>query len=368
MNYSLAVAAPDIGVRSETFIRRHMEDLLPGATVVLTHNVSGSDAGHWSVDAPFLVCRRLAPKREPLKRVLQIAEKPNIRRFLKQHQVQVILGEFLEYSFGFFQLAQEFNIPYFAHAHGCDVSLALRSPRWQRDYLGYHRAAGIITVSNVARRRLIDLGLEAKRIHTIPCGIDVPNEPIYRTEREIVRCLAVGRMVPKKAPILLLEAFCQAVDVCPELRLDYIGTGDLLPAVRQFIEEFSLSDKVTLHGSQPHETVQQLMKEADIFLQHSVTAPNGDEEGLPVAILEAMGASLPVVSTRHAGIPEAVSDQTTGFLIDEGDCSKMAQRIVELAQCPELRIKMGFAGWQQAKEKFTWEKEKDSLLQIMNLA
>lgn len=165
-----------------------------------------------------------------------------------------------------------------------------------------------------------------------------------------------------------MEAFRQAVNVYPDLRLDYIGTGDLLPAVRQFIHEFSLSDKVTLHGSQPNETVQQLMRESDIFLQHSITAPDGDEEGLPVAILEAMGNALPVVSTRHAGIPESVSDLITGFLVDERDCLKMAQRIVALAQHPELRTKMGFAGWQRAKENFTWEKEKNSLLQVMKLA
>lgn len=368
MNYPLAVASSVIGVRSETFVRRHMKDLLPGATVILTHDVSGPEAGHWSVDAPFLVCRELAPKRDLIRRVLQIAEKPTIRRFLKQHQVQVILGEFLEYSFGFFQLAQEFNIPYFAHAHGCDVSVALRNPKWQAAYCDYQKAAGIVTVNGVMRQRLISLGIEASKIHTIPYGVDVPDEPINRPERDIVRCLAVGRMVAKKAPMLLLEAFRQAVNVCPNLRLDYIGTGDLLPTVRQFIHEFSLSDQVTLHGGQPHETVQQLMRESDIFLQHSITAPDGDEEGLPVSILEAMGSALPVVSTLHAGIPEAVFDQITGFLVDEKDCWKMAQRIVALAQSPELRTKMGFAGWQRAKEKFTWEKEKNSLLQVMNLA
>jgi colanic acid/amylovoran biosynthesis glycosyltransferase len=368
MNYPLAVATPIIGVRSETFIQRHVKDLLPGATVVLTHDVSGSEAGYWSVDAPFLVCRQRAPKRYPIRWALQIAERPTIQRFLKQYQVQVILGEFLEYSFDFFRLAQEFNIPYFAHAHGCDVSLALRNPKWQKDYLDYQKAAGIITVSDVMRQRLIDLGLDASKIYTIPCGVDVPDESTIRPERDIVRCLAVGRMVPKKAPILLLEAFRQAVNVWPDLRLDYIGTGDLMPAVRQFIHEFSLSDKVTLHGGQPHETVRKLMKESDIFLQHSITAPNGDEEGLPVAILEAMGMALPVISTRHAGIPEAVSDQITGFLVNEGDSLKMAQRIVSLAQSSKLRAKMGFTGWQSAKNKFTWENEKYRLLQVMNLA
>lgn len=125
---------------------------------------------------------------------------------------------------------------------------------------------------------------------------------------------------------------------------------------------------MTLHGGQPNEVVQQLMSKADIFLQHSMTDPeSGNEEGLPVAILEAMANSLPVVSTRHAGIPEAVLDGFTGYLVDEGDTLEMGERIVMLALDPHLRQRMGEDGWRRVKDNFSWENEQRQLLKILGL-
>lgn len=93
----------------------------------------------------------------------------------------------------------------------------------------------------------------------------------------------------------------------------------------------------------------------------------GDEEGLPVSILEAMSYGLPVISTRHAGIPEAVVEAETGFLVEEGDCYEMSNQIVTLAQSVDLRSKFGFAGWQRARALFTWERERERLLSVMGL-
>jgi glycosyltransferase involved in cell wall biosynthesis len=109
------------------------------------------------------------------------------------------------------------------------------------------------------------------------------------------------------------------------------------------------------------------MRQADIFLQHSMVDPDGAEEGLPVAILEAMANALPVVSTRHAGIPEAVLEEETGFLVDEGDSLRMSEQILLLAKDSNLRREMGTKGWQRAKDLFTWELQKKRLLQLMRL-
>lgn len=377
MNKPLAIFAPHIGLHSETFIRRHMQDLLPGGTVVVTGNVDGPYAGHWSVDCPVLALNQI--QRGGLKQqVLQaIAYKVGLRptenlvvvkRFLQKYKVQVILGEYLDVSLPLLSLAQELGIRFFAHAHGYDVSMQLRNPKWQTEYLCYNQADGVITMSQVSRARLLGLGLEPAKVHVIPYGTDLPAEPLIRAERETVHCLAVGRMVTKKAPILLLDAFRRALKVFPNLRLDYIGTGNLLPAVQQFIRAFSLSDKVRLYGGQPSEVVYQLMKDADIFLQHSMTDPDtGDEEGLPVSILEAMAHALPVVSTRHAGIPESVLDGSTGYLVEEGDSVGMAEGIGTLAREPDLRRRMGKAGWSWAKEHFSWEKECLELQQILEI-
>ena len=247
------------------------------------------------------------------------------------------------------------------------MSQRLEDPKWREAYLAYNGAAGIITVSEFSRNRLIDIGLEPGLIKVVPYGIDVPDSYCQRTS-ETVYCLAVGRMVPKKAPLITIKAFEKASFVCPNLHLDFIGDGVLFSAVEDYVEKNQLSDKITLHGSQPNGFVLDLMKKAGMFLQHSITDPQtGNEEGLPVAILEAMANGLPIVTSKHAGIPEAVISGVNGYLVNEGDENGMAYYIIDLYNDSAMREKLGRNSWLRAKENFSWEVERRQLIEIMNL-
>lgn len=374
---SLAVLTRCIGARSETFIRRHLEDLLPGRTVAVAESMTdGGYGGHWSVACPVLDLEALgrtlpARARSLLRRLgVGVVDMPTraVDRFFKAHGVEAIMGEYLDYSLPWLRLAQRAGIRFFGHAHGYDISRRLRDPRWQLEYLRYNESSGVIVVSEASRARLVSLGIREDKIHVVPCGVDVPPSPVQRPARKRVSCLAVGRMVAKKGPVLTLDAFRRASEQYPDLHLDFVGEGELLPAARQFVQAFAMEDRVTLHGGLPSEAVQRLMNDADIFIQHSMVDPDsGDEEGLPVAILEAMARSLPVVSTRHAGIPEAVEDGTTGYLVQEGDSRGMAERIAVLAADYDRRRGMGLAGWQRASARFTWDLERRSLLHVMGV-
>jgi glycosyltransferase involved in cell wall biosynthesis len=121
-----------------------------------------------------------------------------------------------------------------------------------------------------------------------------------------------------------------------------------------------------LVGALPHEETLRHIFEADIFLQHSITDPRtGDQEGAPVAILEAMARGVPVVSTRHSGIPYLVDEGTTGLLGDEGDVAAMAANLIALAKDEDLRCRMGRAG-RERSEQFTWERERTVLLDLLS--
>lgn len=378
MSRALAVFAPVIGGQSETFIRRHMRDLLPGGTVVVADSADGPLGGHWSVDCPSLLLEQ-APARGTLRRVAErigraagrrrTGKAERVEEFLRDHGVRVVIGEYLSWSLGWLRIVQSAGARFFGHAHGCDVSIDLRDPACRKEYLRYNQADGVITMSEFSKARLVAIGLDPEKIHVIPYGVDVPpRNAKHPSSGRAVRCLAVGRMVGKKAPILTLDAFRRAALECPTLRLDYVGDGELLPAARQFVRAFRLEDLVTLHGGQSSETVHRLMNEADIFVQHSVTDPDsGDEEGLPVAILEAMAHGLSVVATRHSGIPECVGDGESGFLVDEGDSTAMGARLTELARDPDLRFRMGEVGWRRARERFSWERERSDLLRVVGL-
>ena len=370
MTTSLAIAVPQVGLTSETFVQRHVEDLLPGRTVVLTRQ-GGGPSSSWQTTRPVLATpaatsswRRLVRSIESVRRLPPDAV--HTQRFLTRHRVEAVMGEYLDFSLGYLAVSRRVGARFYAHAHGYDVSKRLREPRWQQAYRRLNEADGVITVSRVSRERLVALGIEATRIHVVPCGVDVPREPQARAQGAAVRCVAVGRMVAKKAPILLLDAFRRAYEVCPQLRLDYVGGGPLFAAARQFVQSLRLERVVTLHGWQPTAAIWDLLRSGDVFVQHSVLDPEtGDEEGLPVAVLEAMAAGLPVVATRHGGIPEAVVAETTGALVGEGDVGEMAAQMVRLATDPELRSRFGHAAWQRARDHYTWEAERSALLEIM---
>ncbi len=378
-SHPLAIFAPFIGSRTDTFIRRHMQDLLPGQTAVMADWSEQPAGGHWRVEGPQLTIGGMGhgsliqQVMEATRRRLRIRVEDNfvrrsVKRFLTDQGVRVIMGEWLSWSLPWLEVAQSLGIPFFSHAHGFDVSANLREPKWRTEYMKFNQSSGIITMSEISKARLVELGLNEHKIHVIPYGIDVPLQSVVRPRLDTVRCIAVSRMASKKGPILTLDAFRRAVEVCPYLRLDYVGEGELLSAVQQFVRAFKMEDRVTLHGAQPSDVIFELMRNADIFVQHSmIDLATGDEEGLPVAILEAMAQGLPVVSTRHAGIPEAVIEDKTGYLVGEGDSRGMAEHLVTLAQDPNLRQRMGEAGWQRARECFSWEKERNHLRQVLGL-
>jgi colanic acid/amylovoran biosynthesis glycosyltransferase len=351
----LAVFVPELGARSETFIRRHVQDLLPGQTLTIGGPLGDGTARDWDADGPVVDLGA-------------VSDLGTVGRWLREYGVQVLLGEYLDASLPWLSLARELGIRFFVHAHGYDVSQRLRGPLYRREYLRYREAAGVITMSEASRARLIDLGLPSGCTHAIPYGVDVAESVPERAARDGIRVLAVGRMVSKKGPILTLDAFRRASASRPELRLDYVGDGPLLPAAAQFVHALGLHETVTLHGGRPNHVVQELLQTADVFVQHSLTDPEtGDEEGLPVAILEAMAWGLPVIATIHAGIPEAVDDGVTGFLVEQGDSQSMAARIEQLARDRDLRLAMGRAGWEQARARFSWARERSDLLRVLGL-
>lgn len=379
MSYPLAIFTPQIGARSETFIGNHLKDLLPGRTAAIARATWDEPpfALDWAFEGPLLdlgggIFSGGSVQHALLRRMsrgLHLGLESRVaQRFLRKHQVVVAMGEYLDFSREWLDLASKLGIRTFGHAHGYDVSMRLRDPSWRRVYREYNRFDGIITVSETSKVRLTDIGIEPSQVHVIPCGVRVPPEPPERKPTAECRCLFVGRVVPKKGPMFLLEAFRRAATRSERLHLDFVGDGPLLDAVRQFVIASDLETRVRIHGGLPNSRVREMMKAADLFVQHSITDPvTGDEEGLPVGILEAMAAALPVVATMHAGIPEAICDPSVGVLVEESDVSGMAHAILALADDPTRRAKMGRKAWLRARDRYSWEREKSGLTNLLQL-
>lgn len=353
------------------FINRHVDDLMPGQAVAIARHDDNTPDEHWTASCPALFLNhwtKSIPMR--LARRMGFSElhlhDTLVKRFLRRHDVDMVLGEFLDQFVDFVPLLDRMRLPYIVQGHGFDVSVALRSPGMAQRYLAYRSAQAILTRCELHRQRLIEIGLPAEKIYVNFGGVDVPVEPPHRDPKASKRFLALSYMVQKKGAIYTLEAFRLAAAQDPDITLDVVGGGPFFPAVYQFVDACDLTDRVRLHGVVSEEVKHRLSLECGIFVQHSITNPiTGDEEGLPAAIQEAMAYGMAVVSTRHAGIPEAVEEGVTGFLVEEGDSKAMANAMLQAVSCAPM---LGGAGYLRARAEHSWDCEKMRLLQWLRTA
>lgn len=379
---ALAVFTPCLGLPSETFIHRHATAILPGRTVVVTNKLlhRSRATGERGVPAlvlpvrpgPVAVLERMATRTfhsglgwPPTRRQAEDAGK-----FLRAHGVTAVLLEYLHHGAHWAPFLRGLGARIVAHAHGYDVSSLLRHETVRRSYRAYDERERIVTVSEYSKGRLVEIGIEPTRISVVPCGVDVPISVPEPAEAAggVVRCLAVGRLVPKKGILHTLRSFARARTCGVAMALDVVGDGPLRRAAMAEAARLCLGRAVTFHGTLASAEVRRLGAASDIFLHHAVRdSRSGDEEGLPVALLEAMAAGLPVVSTVHAGIPEAVTEGENGFLVPAGDESAMADRITLLAESADLRYRMGRRSWEFAAARFSWQRERDVLLKLLGL-
>jgi glycosyltransferase involved in cell wall biosynthesis len=231
--------------------------------------------------------------------------------------------------------------------------------------------ASVIGVSNHVCAKLRELGFPDERVHLLHNGVRLNDfaysDPARRWDGKTVRCLYVGRLVEKKGPILLVRAFREALDRIPrnlDLVLDMIGEGPLRLALEREISSLALGEKVRLLGGLPHAVVSQKMRKAHLYIQHSVTADNGDQEGHPIAFIEASACGLPIVGTRHNGIPEVVLDGSTGYLVDEGDVCGMGERIAHLARHPTEWAEMGARGRKHVETELNISDQADKAIAL----
>jgi glycosyltransferase involved in cell wall biosynthesis/ADP-heptose:LPS heptosyltransferase/ubiquinone/menaquinone biosynthesis C-methylase UbiE len=363
---SLAIFTPNLGTLSETFIKKHIQYLAPGGTVVVTGNIF--DKG-W-VDVPIL---QIQYGEGPAVYSPQVESK--VESFLKENNVTHILVEYGCYGTEIIELNdRKLKLPIFVHFHGGDAAVSLRKKEMVEYYkwMGKH-VTGVITVAKPMSDRLINIGIPAEKIIINHYGIEVPENVEAHPEKSPCRFVFVGRMTAKKAPDLTLKAFAKAYSQVRDIQLDLIGdyhllneTTQLKTELEKFVLENNLQKVVTIHGAQSNEYVKNILNLSSVYVQHSVTVPeSGDAEGLPNTILEASAHGLPVISTFHEGIPEEVENFKTGLLCNEFDVDKMAEYMITLAKHPALRRQMGLAGRQKIEKEFLLQDKIESLRKII---
>jgi glycosyltransferase involved in cell wall biosynthesis len=192
--------------------------------------------------------------------------------------------------------------------------------------------AHVAAITQDMAARAVALGADPSRVHLSYLGVPTAELPFLDRSgrRGPVHFLHAGRLTAKKGVPDLIRAFRRAFPTRGEATLTIAGDGEELPHVVETIRQLNLADTVRIAGRVSDDELTRLRTEADVFVANCRTDAAGTTEGLPIAILEAAATGLPVLSTRHAGIPEAVDDGRTGRLVPENDEAALASAMREM--------------------------------------
>jgi len=247
--------------------------------------------------------------------------------------------------------------------HGWDIRKgmaeggAIYSRLWQQ-------ADCLIAISDYNREHLLRLGGDPKKIVYHPVEIDYKRFRCRRTpvraSRDPVRILSVARLVPEKGLEFALRAVHRLkqarLDIA--LRYDIIGEGQLRSALEQLIEQLQLGESVHLSGAKSQDEVIAALRASDIFLAPSLA------EALPVSLMEAHAAGLPVLATQVGSVNQIVQHGLSGFLVPPGDATALCGRLEELIDHPESRLEMGRRGRRHVEEHYNVDRLNDRLVNL----
>jgi len=224
-----------------------------------------------------------------------------------------------------------------------------------------------LPISDYWKGKLVKLNCDEKKIIVHRMGINL--EKFKYSERKIqpgepIKILTVGRLVEKKGHEYLIKAIAKVITNHTNITCIIAGDGPLRNKLESLVSEMGIKNYVKILGAVEQNEVIRLYKQAHIFILPSVIADNGDQEGIPVVLMEAQAVGLPIISTYHSGIPEVIMDGKSGFLVPEKDVNALADRLDYLIKHPEIWLEMGRCGRDFVKEKYDIKKLNQQLVEI----
>jgi colanic acid/amylovoran biosynthesis glycosyltransferase len=226
--------------------------------------------------------------------------------------------------------------------HGYDMNPGSHSV--QRGYPRLFQEGDLfLPVSEYFRHRLIGWGAPAERTKVHHMGVDIDRFPYlpHAMDDGVLRLISLARLVPKKGLEWSIRA---AAELGSQVHYTIVGDGPDRPKLQSLINDLGASQFVRLAGWKHQDEVAALLRQAHVLIAPSITTNDGEEEGIPVALMEAMASGMPVIATRHSGIPELVRDEVSGFLVDEKSVDQLIDRIRRLREEPARLDGMGRAG------------------------
>ncbi|WP_417289538.1 glycosyltransferase [Corallibacter sp.] len=290
--------------------------------------------------------------------------KKSILYSLKQQQVDVLLIEYGTHAHRLLPLIKQSGLPLVVHFHGYDASVHTVIEQCEQYKEVFAYAKYVVAVSRVMYQKLLELGCPADKLIYNVYGPQPEFESVKPqfTKKQFV---GIGRFTDKKAPYYTIMAFNKLAKQDPEAQLVLAGDGVLRNMCENLVKQYGLEQQVQFLGVVTPQRYQELLEESLAFVQHSITANNGDMEGTPLAVLEASVAGLPVIATNHAGIPDVIKHGETGLLCDEHDIDTMAKHMQKVLDDTAYAKQLGAAGKQHILEQYSLKRHIKALQDLM---
>ena len=251
--------------------------------------------------------------------------------------------------------------------HGSDLTSYVRK-NGQHCFDSLFQAGDLfLPISERWKRRLIDLGCDQNKIIVHRMGVDCKKFLFTRrklNDRSKIRLVSIARLTEKKGLEYGIRAVAKLARVNPNIEYTIVGDGSLKGRLQSLVKELDLIDTVRMVGSKSQNEVIEILEKSHILVAPSVTSKNGDQEGIPVGLMEAMAMGLPIVSTLHSGIPELIENGVSGFLVPGRNIDRLFAKLKYLVEHPEIWPDMGRHGRKHVEEHYDINKLNDRLVQI----
>ncbi|WP_242133231.1 glycosyltransferase [Aestuariivivens marinum] len=356
---NIAFLSPNQSSYSETFIKVQKEGLNGHVLYYYGGFVPTKLEGQGSISIKF------GHIRKRLGLLYKDVSNHSLKQSFLKEKIDVVLAQYGPTGEAVAAICETLNLPLVVHFHGYDASIKTVIARNNRYENAFRVAQYVVAVSQEMIVDLIALGCPKEKIVYNPCA---PQDIFYSVNPtfSVSQFLSVGRFTDKKGPTYTIKAFKQVVAKHPKARLFMAGTGELLESCKILVNDLGLQNHIVFLGSIMQQQLLDIMENSLAFVQHSITASNGDKEGTPVAIMEASAAGLPIIATRHAGIPDVVKHGETGFLVDERDVNTMGDYMLSLIKNKNLAINLGTCGKANIQNHFSMPKHLSILQDVLN--
>src|SRR5438445_979788 len=265
-------------------------------------------------------------------------------------------------------LIRQWQKPSLVSFHGADVLVDMQKSAYRRATEEMLSLVRLVLVRSASlRQAVIDLGCAPEKIEIQRAGIPLADFPFH--ERSIPgegqwQLLQAGRLIEKKGLKTTLRAFARFQKEFPAARLTIAGEGPQLEELQSFARELQIDGAVDFVGFVSQEELRELLYSSHIFLHPSETGRDGNQEGVPNSMLEAMASGLPVFATRHGGIPEAIENNVSGILVNERDHRALGDALIDCAKDPARLAAMGCAASESVAKNFSQTEQTRRLEEI----